>query len=120
MQSQTLPEPTTPPARLTPEHTTPASLGAALRRAAADIEALGDIQLSPTLISLNLQAVRHGGSEDERKTAVDVLARALAGPDAPMETTEGTHRLCHWAPRAGGDDMWFSVYTGLDREDGDR
>ena len=95
-------------------HTTASSIAAALRRAADDLDKIGDGPLSPVLVYLGFQAVGHRGTFDERKHAVDVLAVALTG--VPGETEKGRnaqHRLESFTPRLGGDDVQVSVFTAV-------
>lgn len=93
--------------------TTPAQIAAALRRAADTIAAIGDVELSPTAVTLNLQVVKHGSAlAEERVATVDTLLQALIGVDG--EFAEDINH--HWTPYAARDarvDLTVSVFTGL-------
>jgi len=96
-------------------HTSTASIAAALRRAADDVDKAGDVQLSPVVLQLNLQAVNYHGTPAERKATVDTLAAALTGRIG--ETEEGRdaqHRLESFTPRTGDDDMDVAIYTAVE------
>lgn len=95
-------------------HTSPASIAAALRRAADDLDKAGDTQLSPVNLHLNLQAVSYCGTADERKSAVDALCVALTGTVGYTETDEDPHhRLSYEATTGARNDMDVSVYTAV-------
>ena len=91
-------------------HTTPASIAAALRRAADDLEALGDVTLSPIRAVVDLQAVRYHGTADERIATVDTLGVALAGKPGEAGGHEGSHYSTGALNRG---DIGTAVYAGL-------
>lgn len=95
-------------------HTTAASIAAALRRAASDLDKIGDVPLSPVGLLLNLQAVSHKGTVAERTATVDTLAVALTGVAGVTETgSNAHHHLEPFTPRLGDDDMQVSVFTAV-------
>ena len=89
---------------------TPAGIAAALRRAADDIEAMGDVELSTVWVSLNLQAVQHEGTGPERIATVDALCRALLGVDGVMHHTNGLYHEPAGADESRGD-LKVDIYT---------
>lgn len=92
-------------------HTTPASIAAALRSAADQLDLTGDVELSPVLLQLNLQAVCTRGTADERKNTVDVLSLALVGQPGYTEDCDAPHhRNSFSANRADAD---VAIYTAV-------
>ncbi|WP_416906233.1 hypothetical protein [Micromonospora echinospora] len=98
----------------TPHHTSPLTIAAALRRAAADLENLGDIPISSTQVSIDLQAVAHVGTFDERRSTVDVLARALTGDAGKTAKGRDAHHTTKpFVPRLGVNDVQVAVFTAV-------
>jgi hypothetical protein len=92
--------------------TSPAAIAEVLRRAADDIEAMGDVALSPTTVNIDLQAVRHAGTPAERIATVDALSRALV--DAPGELSGDGEHAHHSTPltvRGSRPGVKVAVYT---------
>lgn len=95
-------------------HTSPASIAAALRRAADDLEAMGDVTLSALNLHVSLQAVGYKGTFAERKATVDACGVALTGVIGHTEGDEDAqHRLKSFTPRTGDSDMQVSVFTAV-------
>lgn len=99
---------------MTQLHTSPASIAAALRRAADDLDKAGDVQLAAVNLRLNLQAVSYEGTADERKATVDALCVALAGAVGHTETCDDPHHRISFQDSWGArDDMDLAIYTSI-------
>lgn len=94
-------------------HTTAASIAAALRRAADDLDKLADIDLSPVAVQINLQAVSHRGTSIERQATVDRLGMVLVGHAGETDGDEDAHHRLPFSVRDRGD-LDAAVYTAVD------
>ena len=97
-------------------HGTPASIAAALRRAADDLDAMGDVTLSPVTVQLDLQAVQFKGTGAERITTVDALCAGLLGVTGEMSD----HSSQYGAPFDDRDriDLSCAIYADPAERDG--
>ncbi|MFI6763324.1 hypothetical protein ACIBF5_29740 [Micromonospora sp. NPDC050417] len=93
--------------------TSTAHIAAALRRAADAIAALGNVELSPIQIGLNLQVVVHGNPDEMARVATtNVLNRALIGRPGELNTGIYHHSTPYEVLRARHD-MNVNVFTAL-------
>lgn len=95
-------------------HTSPATIAAALRRAADDLEAVGDVELDPTNVTLNIQVASYKGTPQTRKATVDTLGIALTEYAGESETDNppNYHQVPYNA-RSRREGVSVSVYTSL-------
>lgn len=94
-------------------HTSPASLAAALRSAADQLELMGDVAISPIALQLNLQAVGYHGTFDQRKDTVDALGIALVGEPGMTEDCDDPHHRLPFEHRAARGDCDIALYTAV-------
>ena len=93
-------------------HTTAASIAAALRRAADDLDKLGHVELSPVAVQINLQAVSYRGTSEQRTGTVDRLGLALLGHVGTSEDSAAGHHSVPLDHRDRGD-LEVAVYTAV-------
>lgn len=94
-------------------HTTPATIAAALRRAADDIAAMGDVDLDPSNVHLSIQVANYEGTPRTRKTAVDALGIALTGYAGESEVDGSRHHRTPYKAIFRRGDVDVSVFTAL-------
>ncbi|MDG4798950.1 hypothetical protein [Micromonospora sp. WMMD980] len=92
-------------------HTSPASLAAALRSAADQLDLMGHVEISPIALQLNLQAVAHQGTFEQRKDTIDALGIALVGEPGVTEDCDGPYHRLPFEHRGARGDCDIALYT---------